>query len=33
MYVTGIKFQERQICVSKKECIKSTELVYEEEVI
>lgn len=31
MYVTGIKFQERQICVSKKECIKSTELIYNEE--
>jgi len=31
MYVTGIKFQERQICVSKKECIKSTKLIYNEE--
>ena len=27
----GIKFKERQICVSKKECIKSTKLVYNEE--
>lgn len=29
--IIGIKFQERQICVSKKECIKSTKLVYNEE--
>ena len=27
----GIKFSERQICVSKKECIKLTKLVYNEE--
>lgn len=27
----GIRFHERQICVSKKECIKSTKLVYNEE--
>lgn len=27
----GTKFKERQICVSKKECIKSTKLVYNEE--
>jgi hypothetical protein len=30
MNIIGIKFQERQICVSKKECIKSTKLVYDE---
>lgn len=36
MSIIGIKFNERQICVSKKECIKSTDLIYnenEEEVI
>lgn len=27
----GIYYHERQICVSRKECIKSTELVYNEE--
>lgn len=31
MGVIGIKFQERQICVSKKECIRSTKLIYNEE--
>lgn len=31
MNTIGIKFKERQICVSKKECIKSTKLVYNEE--
>ena len=31
MDITGIMFQERQICVSKKECIKSTKLIYNEE--
>lgn len=31
MNITGIKFRERQLCVSKKECIKSTKLVYNEE--
>lgn len=31
MDIIGIRFQERQICVSKKECIKSTKLVYNEE--
>ena len=31
MDIIGIKFQERQICVSKKECIKSTKLIYNEE--
>ena len=31
MNIIGIKFQERQICVSKKECIKSTKLIYNEE--
>lgn len=31
MNITGIKYSERQICVSKKECIKSTKLVYNEE--
>ena len=31
MNITGIKFHERQICVSKKECIKSTKLIYNEE--
>lgn len=29
--IIGIKFKERQICVSKKECIKSTKLIYNEE--
>ena len=31
MGIIGIKFQERQVCVSKKECIKSTKLIYNEE--
>ena len=31
MKVINIKFHERQICVSKKECIKSTRMVYNEE--
>lgn len=31
MNTIGIKFSERQICVSKKECIKLTKLVYNEE--
>ena len=31
MNIIGIKFRERQICVSKKECIKLTKLVYNEE--
>lgn len=31
MNTIGIKFRERQICVSKKECIKETKLVYNEE--
>ena len=31
MGIIGIKFQERQICVSKKECIISTKLTYNEE--
>ena len=31
MNIIGIKFQERQICVSKKECIKSVKLIYNEE--
>ena len=31
MEIIGIKFKERQICVSKKACIKSTKLVYNEE--
>ena len=31
MNIIGIKFKERQICVSKKECIKSAELVYDED--
>lgn len=31
MDVIGIKFNERQICVSPKECIKATKLVYNEE--
>lgn len=31
MNIIGIKFRERQICVSKKECIKETKLVYNEE--
>lgn len=31
MNIIGIKFKERQICVSKKECIKLTKLVYNEE--
>ena len=29
--ITGLGFNERQICVSKKECIKSTKLIYNEE--
>lgn len=28
--IIGIKFHERQICVSKKECIMSTKLIYNE---
>lgn len=31
MNIIGIRFKEKQICVSKKECIKVTELVYDEE--
>lgn len=31
MNVIGIRFNERQICVSKKECIKSIKLIYNEE--
>ena len=31
MNIIGIKFKERQICVSQKDCIKSTQLVYNEE--
>lgn len=31
MNITGLGFNERQICVSKKECIKSTKLIYNEE--
>lgn len=31
MRVLGVGFIERQICVSKKECIKSTKLIYNEE--
>lgn len=31
MDVIGIKFHETQICVSKKDCIKSTKLIYNEE--
>lgn len=31
MNIIGIKFRERQICVSEKECIKMTKLVYNEE--
>lgn len=31
MNIINMKFNERQICVSKKECIKSTKLVYNEE--
>lgn len=30
MRIIGLKFQERQICVSKKECIHSTKLIYNE---
>lgn len=30
MNITGIRFHERQICVSNKECIKSTIIVYNE---
>lgn len=29
--IINIRFNERQICVSKKECIKSTRLIYNEE--
>lgn len=29
--ITGLGFNERQICVSKKECIKPTKLIYNEE--
>lgn len=31
MNIIGIKFKERQICVSRKDCIKLTELEYNEE--
>lgn len=31
MKTIGIKFRERQICVSKKDCIKTTKLIYNEE--
>lgn len=31
MDIIGIRFKERQICVSKKECIKSVKLIYNEE--
>lgn len=31
MKITNIYFNERQICVSKKECIKSTKMIYNEE--
>ncbi len=31
MDIIGIKFKERQICVSQKECIKSTKLIYNEQ--
>lgn len=31
MNIIGIKFNERQICVSKKECIRSTKMIYNEE--
>lgn len=31
MKIINIRFNERQICVSKKECIKATKLVYNEE--
>jgi len=31
MNIIGIKFSERQICISKKECIKTTKLIYNEE--
>ncbi|MCM1143119.1 MAG: hypothetical protein NC318_06090 [Blautia sp.] len=31
MKIIHFKFHERQICVSKKECIKSTKIVYNEE--
>lgn len=31
MKIINIRFNERQICVSKKECIKSTKMVYNEE--
>ena len=31
MNIIGIKFKEGQICVSQKDCIKSTQLVYNEE--
>lgn len=31
MDMIGIRFYERQICVSKKECIKSTKMIYNEE--
>ena len=30
MNIIGIQFNERQICVSQKNCIKSTKLVYNE---
>ena len=31
MNIINIRFHERQICVSKKECIKTTKMVYSEE--
>lgn len=31
MGIIGLKFKERQICVSRKECIKSIKLIYNEE--
>ena len=31
MNIIGIRFKERQICVSKKECITSTKMIYNEE--
>lgn len=30
MNIIGIQFNEKQICVSQKNCIKSTKLVYNE---
>lgn len=31
MKIINLRFNERQICVSKKECIKSAKIVYNEE--